>query len=70
MSSGLPAPSVMRMRVSRRRFVPSRQGVHLPHDSSWVKLRKNLATSTMQVVSSMNTRPPEPIMAPAEISES
>ena len=46
------------------RRVPSRQGMHLPQDSLVVKARKNLATSTMQVSSSMTTRPPEPIMAP------
>ena len=52
------------------RFVPSRHGVHLPQDSDCVKLRKNFATSTMQVSSSMTTSPPEPIIAPAAMSES
>ena len=41
-----------------------RQKVHLPQDSFWVKSRKNRAISTMQVVSSRTTRPPDPMMAP------
>ena len=52
------------------RFVPSRQGTHLPQDSFCVKFMKNLATSTMQVLSFMTTRPPEPIIAPAFLTES
>ena len=51
-------------------FVPSRQGTHLPQDSFWVKFIKKRATSTIQVCSSMTTRPPEPIIAPAFFSES
>ena len=47
------------------RVVPTRQGTHLPQLSSAVNLRKNLAKSTMQVVSSTTTMPPEPIMEPA-----
>ena len=47
------------------RCVPTRQGTHLPQLSSAVNLRKNLAKSTMQVVSSTTTMPPEPIMEPA-----
>ena len=31
---------------------------------------KNFATSTMQVSSSMTTRPPEPIIAPTVLSDS
>ncbi len=49
------------------RVVPTRQGTHLPQLSSAVNLRKNLAKSTMQVVSSTTTMPPEPIMAPAAV---
>ena len=52
------------------RLVPMRQKVHLPHDSRWVKSRKKRATSTMQVVSSMTTRPPEPMMAPVRLIDS
>ena len=52
------------------RLVPSRQGTHLPQLSFWVKLMKKRAVSTMQVSSSMTTRPPEPMMAPAFLSES
>lgn len=36
----------------------------------WVKFRKNRARSTIQVVSSITTKPPEPIMAPAWINDS
>ena len=46
------------------RVVPTRQGTHLPQLSSAVNLRKNLAKSTMQVLSSTTTMPPEPIMEP------
>ena len=70
MSPSCPLPSVMAVSISSMRFVPSRQGVHLPQDSDCVKLRKNLATSTIQVSSSMTTSPPDPIIAPAAISES
>ncbi len=49
--------------------VPSRQGMHLPQLSRWMKSMKNFATSTMQVPSSITTRPPEPIMAPTACSE-
>ena len=47
------------------RSMPIRQGTHLPQDSSLRKSMKYLATSTMQVDSSMTTMPPEPIMEPA-----
>ncbi len=39
--------------------------MHLPHDSSRRKFKKNLAISTMQVFSSMTIIPPEPIIEPA-----
>ena len=55
----------MSVRISSIRSVPSRQGTHLPHDSSLRNLRKYRATSTMQADSSMTTMPPEPIMEPA-----
>ena len=69
-SSGLPSWAMIRSSVSSMRFVPSRQGVHLPQLSFWVKCMKNRATSTMQVSSSMTTSPPEPMMAPSFFSES
>ena len=50
--------------------MPSRQGTHLPQDSSARKSRKYRATSTMQVSSSMTIMPPEPIIAPALASSS
>jgi len=46
------------------RNVPMRQEVHLPQDSFCVNCRKKRAISTMQVVSSITTMPPEPMMAP------
>ncbi|MBA7658041.1 hypothetical protein ES703_65989 [subsurface metagenome] len=70
MSSSRPLPSVIRVSISSICRVPSRHGVHLPHDSAWVKLRKNRAISTMQVVSSMTTIPPEPTIEPSLASDS
>ena len=55
---------MIRSRISSIRLVPSRQGTHLPQDSFWVNSMKKRAVSTMQVSSSITTRPPEPIMAP------
>ncbi len=57
----------MPLTISYILCVPSRQETHLPQDSSCRKLRKYLATSTMQVLSSMTIMPPEPIMAPAAV---
>ena len=54
-------------RISRSRLMPTRQGVHLPQDSSTVNSRKNIAISTMQVSSSITIRPPEPIMQPTAV---
>ena len=65
MSPSWPSPWLMRSRISSMRLVPTRHGVHLPQDSSWVKSRKNRAMSTMQVSSSMTIRPPEPMIAPS-----
>ena len=56
--------------MSRSASVPSRQGTHLPQLSLWVKFMKNRAVSTIQVSSSMTTRPPEPMIAPARFRES
>ena len=47
------------------RCVPLRQVKHFPHDSSFRKFMKYLATSGMQVFSSMTIMPPEPMMEPA-----
>ena len=63
-SSSVPLLSMIRSRISSIRLVPSRQGTHLPQDSFCVNSMKNRAVSTMQVSSSMTTKPPEPIMAP------
>jgi hypothetical protein len=69
-SSGRPSPRVIRSRIVSNCWVPSRHGVHLPHDSSAVNSRKNLATSTMQLVSSIPTMPPEPTIAPVLTTDS
>ena len=63
-SLGSPRPSQIFSRICSSRRVPSRQGVHLPQDSSWMKSMKNRAMSTMQVSSSMTITPPEPMIAP------
>ncbi len=52
------------------RVVPMRQNVHFPQLSLRVKFRKKRATSTMQVVSSITTSPPEPMMAPVRLTSS
>ena len=65
-----PSPLEMRSRISSILLVPMRQKGHLPHDSFWTNARKNLATSTMQVLSSITTIPPEPIMAPVALMDS
>ena len=70
MSPSSPLPSVIRSRISSILLVPSRQGVHLPQDSSTVKVRKNLAISTMQLSSSMTISPPDPIMEPMAVRDS
>src|SRR4030042_6566214 len=64
-SSRLPRPSVMSVRISSILSSPSRQGTHLPHDSSVRNFTKYLAMSTMQLSSSMTIMPPEPIIDPA-----
>ena len=55
----------MSSRISYIRCVPLRQVKHFPHDSSLRKFMKYLATSTMQVSSSMTIMPPEPMIEPA-----
>jgi hypothetical protein len=46
-------------------LVPTRQGTHLPQDSSMQNSMKNRATSGMQEPSSMTIKPPEPMMEPS-----
>ena len=60
----------LRVQISSIRFVPSRHGTHLPQLSFCVKFIKKRATSTIQVLSSITTRPPEPIIAPIFFKES
>ena len=50
--------------------VPSRHGVHLPHDSCSKNSVVTSALRTMQVVSSMKTTAPEPSIVPASFSAS
>src|SRR5665811_989094 len=69
-SPSWPRPSVMFVMILSICLVPSRHGTHLPHDSSARKSRKYLATSTMQVSSSITIMPPEPIMDPTLVSSS
>src|SRR5581483_3901030 len=63
-SSAVPVPLVMRFSISCMCTVPTRQGMHLPHDSVQQKSRKYLATSGMHDVSSITIRPPEPMIDP------
>ena len=70
MSPSLPLPVVMLVNIRCICLKPSRQGTHLPHDSSVRNSIKYRATSTMQVSSSMTIMPPDPIMDPASVSSS
>jgi len=67
---GFSSPSVISVKIWSRCWVPIRQGVHLPHDSFSVKLRKYRAMSTMHESSSMTIIPPEPMMEPTFASSS
>src|SRR5665648_711940 len=69
-SSNVPVPSVILVKISCRRLVPTRQAVQRPHDSSIVNSRKNLAILTMQSSSSKTMSPPEPIMEPMAVKDS
>ena len=60
MSPSSPLPSQMRVTTSSMRLVPTRHGGHFPHDSSCTNSRKNRATSTIQLSSSITIRPPIP----------
>ena len=51
-------------------YVPTRHGTHFPHDSDMQKSMKYRATSTMFDVSSMIIMPPEPMIDPADASDS
>src|SRR4029450_10584410 len=65
MSDGRPWPSRMRRRIFSSQVVPSRQGVHLPHDSRAKNRTTRQAALTASVVSSMTTMAPEPRLAAA-----
>src|SRR5450759_3186248 len=69
-SPSFPLPWVILVRILSICLMPARQGTHLPHDSSVRKSRKYLATSTIQVSSSITIIPPDPIIEPALVSSS
>ncbi len=68
--SRVPLPSIISSSRPRICFVPSRQGVHLPQDSSWVNCMKNRAIWTMQASLFITTIPPEPTIDPIFLRES
>ena len=55
----------MRRRIISSQVVPSRHGVHCPHDSCAKNLTTLSAAWTMQVWSSMTITAPEPSIDPA-----
>src|SRR4029453_7566120 len=64
-SEGRPWPSSMRRRIFSSQAVPSRHGVHLPHDSRAKKRTTRQAALTASVVSSLTNMEPHPRLAPA-----
>ena len=69
-SPDLPRPASILSRISRMRREPTRQGVHLPHDS-WTKKRiVRLTTSTIHVSSLMTIIAPVPNADPAAANDS
>ena len=61
-SSRRPSPASMRRRILWSQGVPSRQGVHWPHDSCAKNFARFAAASTMQVSSFMTMIAAEPSM--------
>ena len=59
-SASRPCPLSMRSRIFSSQPLPSRQGVHWPHDSRWKKRTMRQAARTMQVVWSMGDDRPGP----------
>src|SRR4051794_18114544 len=59
-SSSRPEPVSMRWRIFSNQPVPSRHGVHLPHDSLEKNFVHRQAVRTMHVVSSITTIDPDP----------
>src|SRR5918999_872973 len=69
-SSSRPSPASILSRSFSAHHVPSRHGVHFPHDS-WLKKRVVMwAARTMHVVLSMKITEPEPSIVPASASAS
>src|SRR3989337_2940213 len=69
-SPGLPSPYSILLRTLVSQGVPSRQGVHLPHDS-WLKnLFMMYDILTMQVELSITMTAPEPSIEPLAARES
>ncbi|MBA7536828.1 hypothetical protein ES705_29093 [subsurface metagenome] len=69
-SPSLPLPVQILFKILSICLNPSRQGTHFPQDSWERKSTKYLATSTIQVSSSITIIPPEPIIEPASVSAS
>src|SRR4030042_3332887 len=69
-SPSSPSPDVIFSSIWSIWYVPILQVGHFPQDSDWVKERKNFATSTMQLSSSITTIPPEPMIEPTFVGES
>ncbi len=57
-------PAMIRSMVSTPRVDPTRQGVHLPHDSTEQNSIAKRAILAMSTVSSKTTMPPWPSIAP------
>src|SRR2546428_13377928 len=69
-SSRRPSPLSMRSRIDSSQLVPSRHGVHWPHDSCAKNFASRHTASTMQTESSSTMMPADPSMDPAFISAS
>ena len=63
-SSGRPRPCDIRYKIFSIHPVPSRHGVHFPHDSCAKNFASRQATSTGSTVSSYTMIAPEPSITP------
>src|SRR5438067_11930856 len=69
-SAGAPRPASIRDRLLNSHDVPSRHGVHLPHDSWRKNSSISAAARTMHVSSSSTISDAEPSIEPAACTES
>src|ERR1051326_4110770 len=69
-SPGTPRPASMRVRILNSHEVPSRHGVHLPHDSWRKKSSMSAAARTMHVSSSSTISDADPSIEPDAWTES